>query len=287
MRLAHSPAEVRELLRPLAVRGSRLGLVPTMGFLHEGHLSLVRRCRQESDTVVVSIFVNPAQFGPGEDLDAYPRDPDRDRASLEAEGVDIVFMPSTAALYAPDHSTWIDVEGLTGALCGPRRPGHFRGVATVVAKLFAIVRPDLACFGQKDWQQAMVIERITRDLDLGVRIVICPTVREADGLAMSSRNAYLSESERREAPRLHAALVSGRDHLLSGRASHTQEVTDAVRRELKGSPFRLEYVELRDARSLSHPETLDGELVLAAAAHLGRTRLIDNVLINMPALEPV
>ena len=186
--------------------GRPLGLVPTMGYLHAGHLELVKRARQEAETVVASIFINPAQFGPSEDLSSYPRDMERDLALLEHEGVDIVFAPSVEEMYPPGYDTFVKVQGLTSRLEGERRPGHFRGVATVVTKLFTIVRPDRAYFGQKDGQQAILVRHMAEDLNLGTEIVVVPTVREADGLALSSRNVYLTNEERRAAPVLHQAL---------------------------------------------------------------------------------
>ncbi|MCX7599467.1 MAG: pantoate--beta-alanine ligase [Armatimonadetes bacterium] len=267
------------LVREEARKGRAVGFVPTMGALHEGHLSLVRRCRAENDLTVVSIFVNPTQFGPNEDLDTYPRTFEADCAALEALGCDVVFAPRAQDMYAADHSTWVIVEGLTEPLCGRYRPGHFRGVTTVVAKLFNIVRPDRAYFGQKDYQQLKVIERMVRDLNFGIEIVPCPTVREPDGLAMSSRNAYLSAEERAVAPALYAALVKAAEAVRAGASG--DEVEEMVRRELSAVPaFEVQYVEA------VHPETLEPArwagppMVIAAAAFLGRTRLIDNVIVE-------
>ncbi len=281
MRRLSEPAAVRAEALRAGREGRRVGLVPTMGALHEGHLSLVRRCRAECDLTVVSLFVNPAQFSPGEDLAAYPRQPERDAELLEREEVDILFAPGAAALYAPGYATWIDVEGLSEGLCGAFRPGHFRAVATIVAKLFNVVRPDAAYFGQKDWQQARVIARMAHDLDFATEIVIGPTVRERDGLAMSSRNAYLGGADRAWAPRLYRALLAAADEArLPGRSP--EDVRRRVEEDLEGTPLRLQYVEVRVASSLALPPTLAGELVIAAAALLGRTRLIDNVLITIP-----
>ena len=263
-----------------ADRGRRIGFVPTMGCLHEGHLALVRAARRRCDRLVVSIFVNPTQFGPGEDYRTYPRSLARDRRLLRAEGVDVLFAPARAAMYRPGHSTFVDVTGLTGTLCGRHRPGHFRGVATVVAKLFAIVRPHVAVFGRKDAQQALVIERMTRDLDLDVRVVVVPTVREPDGLAMSSRNRRLTAAQRREAPVLYAALEHCRRRVRAGERSVARlrremiDMIGCVRRA------RLQYLEFVDAATLRPVRRIEGRVLVAVAAHFGRVRLIDNVLVS-------
>ncbi len=229
----------------------------------------------------MSLFVNPAQFGPREDFEAYPRDLERDTAALEREGVDLLFAPSMSEIYAPDHSTWVDVAGISDVLCGAFRPGHFRGVATIVAKLFNIVRPETAYFGQKDWQQALIVTRMARELDFSTRIVIGPTVREADGLAMSSRNVRLTPTERPWAPRLYQALVAGAaEARLGGRTP--ADVMRMVERGLRGTPLQLQYTEIRRARDLEPVESLLGEILIAAAAHLGSTRLIDNVVVQLP-----
>jgi pantoate--beta-alanine ligase len=244
-----------------------VGLVPTMGFLHEGHLSLVRAARQGNDSVIVSIFVNPTQFGPGEDLATYPRDAAHDARLAGEAGVDLLFTPAAEEMYPERFQTWVEVERLSRGLEGEARPGHFRGVATVCLKLFNIVRPDHAYFGQKDAQQAAIVERMVRDLDLELEIRILPTVREADGLALSSRNAYLSDSERAAAPTIHEALLAGESAYRHGRdpAAAAQAVVAGERR------LTPEYVEA--AR-------LDGRLVLAVAARVGSTRLIDNIVLE-------
>ncbi len=281
MKRVMHPDQVRSELAGAAPASRRVGLVPTMGALHEGHLSLVRRCRAECEVSVVSLFVNPVQFGPREDFEAYPRDPERDAAALEREGVDLLFTPSVSEIYAPDHKTWVEVAEMSGALCGASRPGHFRAVATIVAKLLNIVRPDTAYFGQKDWQQAIILTRMARDLDFSTRIIIEPTVREPDGLAMSSRNIYLTPAERPWAPRLYQALVAGATEArLGGRT--TADVKRVVEKGLHGTPLQLQYVEIRRARDLEPTEALHGELLIAAAAYLGSTRLIDNVVIQLP-----
>jgi len=261
-------------------RSLAVGLVPTMGFLHEGHLSLAARARGENDLVVLSVFVNPTQFGPGEDLDRYPRDLDRDLEQAGNAGVDVVFHPQPGHMYDPDHCTWVEVEGLTDHLCGARRPGHFRGVATVVAKLFGLCRPDRAYFGQKDVQQALLIRRMAVDLDLGVDVVLCPIVREPDGLAMSSRNVYLTPTERSQAPVLYRALREA-EALIAAGESDAGVVRDAVVNVLAGAPLaRMDYVELVSPGDLRPVDVIAGEVVVAVAVRFGATRLIDNVIVR-------
>ncbi len=276
--------QVRAVVRAYragAASGS-VGLVPTMGYLHEGHLSLVRRARQENGLVVVTVFVNPTQFSPGEDLERYPRDFERDLGLAGDAGADVVFHPSVEEMYAPDHSTWVEVENLTERLCGASRPGHFRGVTTVVAKLFGIVAPDTAYFGQKDAQQALVIRRMAADLDMNVAMEVCPTVREADGLAMSSRNDYLSPEERRQAPALRQALLEA-TRAIEGGEGDPRGVEEAFRARLAQAPLaRLDYLEIVGASDLAPLATIRGEVLVAAAAWFGRTRLIDNVTAVSP-----
>ena len=257
------------------------GLVPTMGYLHQGHLSLVARARKDNETLIVSVFVNPAQFGPQEDLGSYPRDLKRDLALLEAEGTDIVFTPSPEEVYPPGYDTWVEVERLTQRLEGMARPGHFRGVATVVAKLFNIVRPDRAYFGQKDGQQAVVIRRMAADLNMGVQVVVLPTVREPDGLAMSSRNVYLTPEQRRAAPVLYRALGHARDLWQCGERG-AERLRQEVRCILEGEPLveRVDYVSVADADTLEELDTVDRPAMLSLAARIGRTRLIDNILLG-------
>ncbi|HZI94625.1 MAG TPA: pantoate--beta-alanine ligase [Patescibacteria group bacterium] len=281
------PARMKERSREVRHGGMKVGLVPTMGYLHDGHLSLMRRARRDCGWVVASIFVNPSQFGPGEDFEHYPRDLERDREMLERAEVDALFHPEPAAIYPRDpggrsnYHTWITVEGLSDVLCGAARPGHFRGVATVVAKLLNIVEPDIAYFGQKDAQQAIIIRTMARDLNLAPRIEICPTVREADGLAMSSRNKYLSPAERDAAPVIHRALSAAMEAVAAGERS-PRAVIERARIVLAGEPlFKLEYIELVDSNDL-RPITNDrlaGEALLAAAGRIGNTRLIDNMVV--------
>ncbi len=259
----------------------RVGLVPTMGYLHEGHLSLVRRARAECEHVIVSIFVNPTQFGPGEDLERYPRDPDRDLRLLEEAGTDAVFMPSVEQMYPPGFDDWVEVHGpLTERLEGAARPGHFRGVTTVVARLFRVVRPDRAYFGQKDAQQLRVIRRMTRDLGLPVEIAPMPTVREPDGLAMSSRNVYLSPEQRERARALSRALRLARQMVMEQGVSDADRVRDKLSNLVRAQPgVELEYVSVSDEDTFEEVETIDRPVLVLLAARLGATRLIDNAVL--------
>jgi pantoate--beta-alanine ligase len=283
MKTVRTVADLRELLKAEKLHrpasAVRSGLVPTMGFLHEGHLSLIRRARADCDVVVVSLFVNPKQFGEGEDLDAYPRDEARDAALAEEAGADILFAPAHEEVYPDGFSTTIAVAGITDALCGAARPGHFAGVTTVVAKLLNMVGPDVAYFGQKDAQQALVIRKLVRDLDIPVRIEVCPTVREPDGLAMSSRNAYLSADERERALGLHRALRAAEDAVRAGRID-ADDVLAAAREQLQKSGIEPEYLELRSANDLAPVERVNGSTLLAVAAQVGRARLIDNTILT-------
>lgn len=254
-----------------------------MGFLHEGHLSLVRRARRENDRVVVSLFVNPLQFAPGEDLEAYPRDVGRDRRLLRAEGVDLVYEPEAAALYPDGYRTRVEVAELGERLCGRSRPGHFLGVTTIVTKLLHAADPDRLYLGQKDFQQAVILTRMVRDLDFAVNVVVCPTVREKDGLALSSRNTYLTAEERAFAPAIHAALEVMKEEIESGRIRTPVAATEAMEERLGPGPGRLEYAEVLSREDLLPVSPLAGNLVLAVAYRLGRARLIDNVWITAPA----
>jgi pantoate--beta-alanine ligase len=277
-------AELRSALAEARRAGQMIGLVPTMGYLHEGHLSLIRAARAECDLVVMSLFVNPTQFGPGEDLDRYPRDEESDLRLAGEAGADLVFAPPVEEVYASDASTAVEVGGsLTGVLDGDperRGPEHFRGVTTVVAKLFNMVGPDVAYFGQKDAQQAVVIRRMVRDLDFPVRVEVMPTVREPDGLAMSSRNAYLDPADRERATALSRALAAAER---GARAGSLAEGLEAARRELRDAGIEPEYLEARDAETLEPAQALEGRPVLVlVAARVGAARLIDNVLIQPP-----
>jgi pantoate--beta-alanine ligase len=284
VRIVRSKPELRAALDGPRRDGKRIGLVPTMGYFHEGHLSLMRAARGECDVVVVSLFVNPAQFGPGEDLDSYPRDEERDAALAQAEGVDLLWVPAPDEMYPAGFATAVEVGGdLTKVLEGDpaqRGPSHFRGVTTVVAKLFNAVQPDVAYFGRKDAQQALVIRRMTEDLDFRVEIRILPTVREDDGLALSSRNAYLSREERERALAISRGLRAAERAAAAGETSSTALV-EAAEAVLRDAGIEPEYVEARSAEDLSPIAELNGRPVLVAvAARVGRARLIDNVLID-------
>jgi pantoate--beta-alanine ligase len=284
MRVVRSRVELREALQPARRDERTIGLVPTMGYLHEGHLSLLRAARRHCDVVVMSLFVNPPQFGRGEDLESYPRDEARDTELAEREGVDIVYAPPVEEVYPERFATSVEVSGgLTDVLCGApgrRGIGHFRGVTTVVAKLLNSVAPDVAFFGQKDAQQAVVIRRMVRDLDFPVQIEVLPTVREPDGLAMSSRNAYLSAGERRRAAALSRALRAAEAVAASGE-TRAQVALAAARAELERAGIEPEYLEARDAEDLAPAESLNGRPVLVAvAAQVGQARLIDNLVIG-------
>ncbi len=289
MKTVRSKEELREALAPRRREGERIGLVPTMGYFHDGHLSLMRQARQDCDVVVVSLFVNPTQFGPTEDLDSYPRDEDRDAELAALEGVDLLWTPTTEQMYPDGFASAVEVDaGLTGVLDGDptrRGPSHFRGVTTVVAKLFNCVQPDVAYFGRKDAQQAVVIERMARDLDFPVEVRVLPTVREKDGLAMSSRNSYLTPEEREQAQALSRALDAAEKAAAAGEGSVDALVTK-VRDELRNAGIEPEYVEARDAEDLSPVATLNGRPVLmAVAAKVGRARLIDNVVLTQSRTE--
>ena len=266
----------------LALRalGKTVGFVPTMGYLHEGHALLIRIARTKADIVVVSLFVNPTQFGPQEDLSKYPRDFERDENICRRENVDIIFYPTPENMYLPDHSVYVSEEKLSTGLCGASRPGHFRGVATVVAKLFNIVQPDLAVFGEKDAQQLRVIERMIRDLNIPVRVIRGPTVREPDGLAMSSRNKYLSPDERRQALCLRHALNRATELYRSG--TRDPEVLREAMVEVigKNPSAKIDYIELVDDSTLELVRTLDQPTLVALAVYVGKTRLIDNITLD-------
>jgi len=272
--------QVRRAVREARGGGRKVGLVPTMGALHEGHASLIRAARGEAGCVVVSIFVNPTQFGPGEDLGRYPRPLEKDMAVCRREGVDVVFTPSAAEMYPDGFATGVRVAGLSEKMCGAFRPGHFDGVCTVVAKLFTIVRPDVAYFGEKDAQQLAIIRRMAADLDLPLEIRGCPLVREPDGLAMSSRNAYLSADERRRAPALSAALAEAKLALAAGERD-AAKVAAAVRRRLEAAAgVEIQYVAVVDPDTLADLARIADKVLVAVAAKVGATRLIDNVLLR-------
>jgi pantoate--beta-alanine ligase len=280
MEICSTIAEVRAACADARTDGKSLGLVPTMGALHEGHLSLVRAAKAQCDAVAVSIFVNPTQFGPTEDLAKYPRQFDRDCQLLQQEGVDILFAPPVEEIYPQGNVSWVLVEGLSDKLDGRSRPGHFRGVTTVVAKLFHIIEPHAAFFGQKDAAQLAVIRRMVRDLHFPVEIVACPIVREADGLAMSSRNAYLNREERARALILHRSLEQAERDFRAGERIATKLISAAG--EVLGSEplVRVDYLEIIDPDSLDPVERISGKALIAIAAHVGTTRLIDNIVLT-------
>ncbi len=275
MKVIQTVADFREAQRAYP---RPLGLVPTMGYLHEGHLSLVRRCRKDNATAVASIFVNPTQFGPSEDLSTYPRDMEGDLTKLEAEGVDLVFAPDASEMYPDGFETTIDVGGIANRLEGEHRPGHFRGVATVVCKLLTIVRPDNVYFGQKDAQQCLVIKRLNADLDLGAEVIVMPTVRDTDGLAMSSRNAYLSNEDRKAALSLYRSL-SLAESLYADGVRNANKVRREMLDLLESELAAVEYVSVADAETLVELDSVDRPALVSMAVRIGRVRLIDNVVL--------
>jgi pantoate--beta-alanine ligase len=275
-------AAVRERVRAWRKAGHRVAFVPTMGNLHAGHVSLIEAARRHGDRFVASIFVNPMQFGPNEDFAHYPRTPTDDERMLEAAGCDLMFMPAVAEIYptGPERATRVEVPGLSRILDGEVRPGHFEGVATIVTKLFHIVEPDIAVFGEKDFQQLTIIRRMVADLCMPVQIIAAPTVREADGFAKSSRNQYLNAQERALAPRIYQALQAGAQRLRAGDADYAS-IERAGFKELEGAGFRVDYFAVRQAADLTSPATT-GDLVLLVAVRLRNTRLIDNIRIERP-----
>ena len=281
MQILHTAAEVKARLRPLQAQGIKVGLVPTMGALHEGHLSLVRQLAPDVEVVAASIFVNPMQFGPKEDLAKYPRDLAGDAAKLASVGCHLVYAPDAIDVYPPGFQTAVEVSEVSQGLCGAVRPGHFRGVTTVVMKLFQVVRPDIAIFGEKDFQQLTVIRRVVDDLNLPVKIVGAPTVRAEDGLALSSRNRYLSAAERALAPAIYHALDQARRRLESGDTDYAG-MQQAGLAAMAGAGIKPEYFEVRTADRLAPPQASDIRLVVLAAGRLGKARLIDNIQCTAP-----
>ncbi|MCD6124499.1 pantoate--beta-alanine ligase [bacterium] len=282
MRVIRSIQKMYKLSESARKEGKIIGFVPTMGYLHEGHLSLIRIARKRCDLLVVSIFVNPTQFGPNEDLNSYPRDFERDSKLCEKEGVDVIFAPTTEEMYPDGYSTWVEVKGpVTEVLCGAFRPGHFRGVTTVVAKLFNIVQPHFAVFGQKDAQQLVVIKKMTRELNFPVEIVAAPTVREKDGLAMSSRNEYLNENERKVAPKIYQSLILAKNMLLRGERD-TEKIKNEMRKFLESAKLiKVQYIDIVDADTLEPLKNARGRVMVALAAFLGKARLIDNIIVDL------
>lgn len=280
MIIANTIAEVKEHVRVWKKEGKSIGLVPTMGYLHEGHASLMECARKENDIVIVSDFVNPIQFGPKEDLATYPRDFDADCKLCEGIGVDLIFHPEPSEMYAPDFHSYVGVDTLSEGLCGKSRPIHFNGVCTVVSKLFHIAEADRAYFGQKDAQQLAIVRRMVRDLNFNIEIIGCPIIREADGLAKSSRNTYLSPDERAKAVVLNRALTKGREMVLAGEKD-AAKVVKTVRNMIEAEPLaRIDYVEIVDWNELQPVETIDGPILMAVAVFIGNVRLIDNFIVE-------
>ena len=278
MNIVGTIAEMRALCRSAKSGGKRLGLVPTMGALHEGHLSLVRAAKEKTDVIATSIFVNPTQFGPSEDFSRYPRALEKDCAILEREGVEFVFAPAVEEMYPAGAVTWVTVGGLSDRLCGKSRPGHFRGVATVVAKLFHIIEPDAAFFGQKDAAQHAIIRKMVRDLDMPVAIEVCPIVREADGLALSSRNTYLNTEERKSALVLYRSLQCAQELFRTGERNSAKLIAAARQEFASESNVRLDYFEIVNPDSLEPVLDTSSPSLAAVAAYVGNTRLIDNIV---------
>ena len=279
MKIVTTPSEMQACAREIHARGETIACVPTMGYLHEGHLSLVDRAHREADRVVLTLFVNPIQFGPGEDYEIYPRDAARDTALCEARGVDVLFMPSVKDMYAPDASVRVDESSLSKHLCGKVRPGHFNGVCTVVTKLFNATMADVAIFGQKDAQQVAVIRRMVRDLNAPIRIVASPIVREADGLAMSSRNTRLSPAERRNALGLSRGLRKAVEAYKGGETS-ADAIRALMKAEMEAAGLRVDYASAVDGETLEDVAVLKPGVLLAVAAYSGATRLIDNAVLS-------
>ena len=281
MKIVSTVEQVREDVKKWRQQGLTVGLVPTMGYLHEGHKSLIDKAVAQNDKVVVSVFVNPIQFGPTEDLATYPRDLERDAALCEDAGAALIFHPEKEDMYFDDFCTYIDMDGLTKGLCGKTRPIHFRGVCTVVGKLFNIVHPDRAYFGQKDAQQLAVVRRMVRDLNFDLEIVGCPIIREEDGLAKSSRNTYLSEEERKAAVILHKGLVKG-EKMVSAGEKDVKKVLDAITEIIESEPLaRIDYVEAVDFDNIETIDTIEGSVLVAVAVYIGKTRLIDNFIVGL------
>ncbi|RKZ33754.1 pantoate--beta-alanine ligase [bacterium] len=277
-------SDMQSMVRQLRRNGDIIGLVPTMGYLHQGHISLIRIARKKCDTLVVSIFVNPTQFCPGEDFDKYPRDMKRDQKICSDEGVDIIFAPSTQEMY-PDksgYSAYVDMAGdITDVLCGKYRPGHFRGVMTIVAKLFNIIQPDVAVFGQKDGQQAVIIKKMVMDLNFPIDIIIGPTIRESDGLALSSRNKYLTAEQRKQAPAIYKSLMLAKNMIQNGERDAKKIIQNMSEFIINSGDFKIQYIDIVDMNTLQSLEHIEGEIMIALAVFLGETRLIDNIILRI------
>lgn len=278
MKIIETIKKMQEFSREVRGKGKSVALVPTMGFLHEGHLSLVDEAQKRADIVVVSIFINPTQFAPNEDLDIYPRDMEKDCRLCESRNVDVIFAPSVDEIYCPDSSTWVNEEQLSRGLCGKSRPTHFRGVTTIVAKLFNTTLPDIAIFGQKDFQQAAIIKRMIRDLNFPIDIITCPIVREEDGLAMSSRNKFLSPEERKNALSISQSL-SDAEIALKTDTPTVSEIREMIHLQISQAGGKINYIEIVDADTLEPKEEFTGQTLIAIAAFFGKTRLIDNIVV--------
>ncbi|MFN7169674.1 MAG: pantoate--beta-alanine ligase [Candidatus Omnitrophota bacterium] len=281
MRLIRKIKTMQILVRKFKEDKKTIGFVPTMGYLHEGHLSLARQARKDTDVVVMSIYVNPLQFGPQEDFREYPRDLKRDMHLAKGAGVDIIFAPEDKDMYPQDYVTYVEVEKLTEGLCGRFRPGHFKGVTTVVTKLFNIVRPDIAYFGQKDAQQARIIEKMVEDLNMDIKIKVMPIVREKDGLAMSSRNVYLDTEERKRAVCLYQALKKAEEMVYRGERDAEKIISEMKKIVAKGGVSRIDYIEIVECKTLKPVRKIKGKVLVALAVWMDKTRLIDNIIINI------
>jgi pantoate--beta-alanine ligase len=280
MKIIQGVDKMRTYAKIIKKENKLVGLIPTMGYLHEGHLGLIRAAKKQSDIVILSIFVNPLQFGPEEDFEKYPRDIKKDEELAKLCGADVLFYPEKNDMYRPGHSTYVNVEGLTEKLEGLSRPGHFRGVTTVVAKLFEIIRPDIAYFGQKDVQQALVIKRMVEDLSMDITMKVLPTVREPDGLAMSSRNVYLTDSERKDAVCLFEALKLA-EGFIAGGERDAKKVVKKMRDFIsKISSAKIDYISIMNTESMEEVSEIKGEILIALAVFIGKTKLIDNMIIN-------
>ncbi|MCU0644574.1 MAG: pantoate--beta-alanine ligase [bacterium] len=281
MKIIVSVSDMHKQADRLRREGKIIGFVPTMGYLHEGHLSLIREAKKHSDIIVMSIFVNPTQFGPGEDFKDYPRDFDRDAMLAESAGCDIIFHPNVQEIYPENHKTYVEVEQITKVLCGASRPTHFRGVTTIVAKLFNIIKPHVAVFGQKDAQQAIVIKRMVQDLNFDLKILVAPIMREPDGLAMSSRNIYLTPEQRKEAAILYQSLMQAKQMIEQGERNADQ-IKAQIRSMIEQQPdAKIDYIEIVDTTNLNPVQQLEGEVLIALAVKIGKPRLIDNVFVRI------
>ena len=273
--------DIRQIVSEVGKKGKSVGLVPTMGFFHEGHLSLIREARKDCDVVVVSIFVNPVQFSPGEDCERYPRDLIRDEKMAEEEKVDFIFAPGVSEMYPSGYSTFVEVEHLSEVMCGKSRPAHFRGVTTVVAKLFNLIQPDIAYFGQKDAQQAVIIRKMTVDLNMDVEIKVLPVVREEDGLAMSSRNTYLNKEERKAAAVLYRALLKAEEKIIAG-GKDVSEIRKRMSEIIESEKTaRIDYIAIVNPQNLKEKTVMDGPTLIFLAVWIGKTRLIDNIIVSL------